>query len=295
MRVVPGLKDGASVSEAERLVADAFKLAGIEDAQVDARLLIGHALHLDRARLIAQSERILEAREITVISALAARRLKREPVSRIFGRKEFWSLPLRVTPDVLVPRPETETVIEAALDFIVRGGLRMEKLRILDIGTGSGALLLALLQEIPNATGIGSDASAAALNIARANAAQCGLEHRCNFVVCDIASGLQGPFDLVVSNPPYIAHDEIASLAPEVRNYDPHIALDGGVDGLAAYRAVAAEAQRLLAPGGRMFVELGAGQEAAVRALFTNAGLSVGAARKDLTGIPRVLGIGHLP
>ena len=295
MRIVPGLKDGVSVAEAMQLVTNAFKLAGIEEAQADTRLLIGHALHLDRARLIAQSDRILEAREISVISALAARRLKHEPVSRIRGQKEFWDLLLQVTPDVLVPRPETETVVEAALDFVVRGGLRMEKLRILDIGTGSGALLLALLHELPNAIGTGTDVSAAALDIARVNAAQYGLESRCNFVVCDIAAGVQGPFDLVVSNPPYIAHDEIASLAPEVRNYDPEIALDGGDDGLAGYSAIASQVRRLLAPGGRLFVELGAGQEAAVRALFTNAGLSAGAARQDLAGIPRVIGAGLPP
>jgi release factor glutamine methyltransferase len=289
------LKDGASVSEALNLLAQAFRTAGIEDADVDARLLVGHALHLDRARLIAQSDRILEAREINVINALAARRLKREPVSRILGQKEFWSIALAVTPDVLVPRPETETVVEGALDFVVRGGLRMEKLRILDIGTGSGALLLALLRELPNATGTGTDISTAALKVARENAARCGVEGRCTFVVCDIASVVEGPFDLLVSNPPYIAHEEIMSLAPEVKNYDPMVALDGGDDGLAAYRAIAADAQRLLAPGARMFVELGAGQEAAVRDLFTNVGLTAGIVRTDLAGIPRVLGAGFVP
>ena len=295
MRIVAGLKDGVSVSEAVQLVANAFRLAGLEDAQVDARLLIGHALHLDRTRLVTQSDRVLEARELSVISALAARRLKHEPVSRIRGQKEFWGLSLQVTPGVLVPRPETETVVEAALDFVVRGGLRMEKLRILDIGTGSGALLLALLRELPNAIGTATDVSSTAMEVARANAAQCGLESRCSFIVCDIAAGVQGPFDLVVSNPPYIAHDEIASLAPEVRDYDPQVALDGGGDGLAGYRAIASEARRLLASGGRLFVELGAGQETAVRALFTNAGLTVGAARKDLAGIPRVIGVGPAP
>jgi release factor glutamine methyltransferase len=289
------LKDGASVSEAIGLLAQAFHTAGIEAADVDGRLLVGHALHLDRARLIAQSDRILETREINVISALAARRLKREPVSRILGQKEFWSIALAITPDVLVPRPETETVVEGALDFVVRGGLRMEKLRILDIGTGSGALLLALLRELPNATGIGTDISTGALKVARENAARCGVEGRCTFVVCDIASVVEGPFDLLVSNPPYIAHNEIASLAPEVKNYDPTVALDGGDDGLAAYRAIAADAKRLLAPGARMFVELGAGQEAAVRDLFTNAGLIAGIARTDLAGIPRVLGAGFVP
>ena len=283
------------MSEAISLLAQAFRTAGIEAADVDARLLVGHALHLDRARLIAQSDRILEAREINVISALAARRLKREPVSRILGQKEFWSIALAITPDVLVPRPETETVVEGALDFVVRGGLRMEKLRILDIGTGSGALLLALLRELPNATGTGTDISTGALKVARENAARCGVEGRCTFVVCDIASVVEGPFDLLVSNPPYIAHNEITSLAPEVKNYDPTVALDGGDDGLAAYRAIAADAKRLLAPGARMFVELGAGQEAAVRDLFTNVGLIAGIARTDLAGIPRVLGAGFVP
>ena len=295
MRTIPGLKDGASVSEAIRLVAQAFRPAGIEEADADARLLIGHALHLDRTRLIAQSDRILEAREIATMSVLAARRLKHEPVSRILGQKEFWSLALAVTPDVLVPRPETETIVEAALDYVVRGGLRMERLRILDIGTGSGALLLALLHELPHATGIGTDVSEAALQVAQTNAAKFGFGTRCNFVACDIASHIQGSFDLVISNPPYVVHDEIATLAPEVREYDPMVALDGGDDGLTAYRAITADAERLLAPGGRLFVELGAGQEAAVRALFTNAGLTVGTARKDLAGIPRVLGAGFVP
>jgi release factor glutamine methyltransferase len=280
------------VSEALRLVAQALRPAAMEEAEVDARVLVGHALDLDRARLIAQSDRILEDREIIVISALAARRLRHEPVSRILGKKEFWSLGLTITPDVLVPRPETETVVEGALDFVVRGGLRMEKLHVLDIGTGSGALLLALLHELPNAAGTGTDVSTAALQVARENAEYWGFKARSNFVICDIASGVEGAFDLVVSNPPYIAHDEIASLAPEVRDYDPRVALDGGEDGLAAYRAIAGEAKRLLAPGGRLFVELGSGQEEAVRALFTNAGLAVGIARKDLAGIPRVLGVG---
>jgi release factor glutamine methyltransferase len=295
VRIIPGLKDGASLSDALQLVAQTFRAAGIEDADVDARVLAGHALHLDRARLISQSDRVLEAREVNAISGLAGRRLKREPVSRILGRKEFWSLPLAVTPDVLVPRPETETVVEGALDFVVRGGLRMEKLRILDIGTGSGALLVALLNELPNATGIGTDISRAALETARINITQFSFEGRCSLIACDMAAGVQGQFDLVVSNPPYIARGDIASLAPEVRDYDPIMALDGGDDGLAAYRSISADAKRLLAQGGRLFVELGAGQEPAVRELFTNAGLAVGVARNDLAGTPRVLGAGFVP
>jgi len=292
---MPGLKAGVSVSEALHHVARSFSMGGIEEADADARALIGHALHLDRARLIAQSDRILEAREVTVISALAARRMRREPVSRILGRKEFWSLQISITPDVLVPRPETETVVEAALDFVIRSGLRLEKLQILDIGTGSGALLLALLNELPNAIGTGTDVSAAALDVARANAVRCRLESRCNFVISNIATGIEGPFDLIVSNPPYIAHDEIVTLAPEVRDYDPQVALDGGGDGLDVYRSIANDAKRILAPGGRLFVELGVGQDEHVRLLFTKAGLNLGTPRRDLAGIPRVLGAGLAP
>ena len=295
MRIIPGLKDGASVSEALQLIAQTFRAAGIDDADVDARVLAGHALHLDRARLVSQSDRVLEAREVNAISGLAARRLKREPVSRILGRKEFWSLALAITSDVLVPRPETETVVEGALDFVVRNGLRMEKLRILDIGTGSAALLVALLNELPNATGIGTDISRAALEAAQINVAQFGFESRSSLIACDMAAGVQGQFDLVVSNPPYIARGQIASLAPEVRDYDPMMALDGGDDGLTAYRSISADAKRILAQGGRLFVEMGAGQEPAVRELFTNAGLVVGIARNDLAGTPRVLGAGFVP
>ena len=295
MRIIPGLKDGASVSEALQIIAQTFRAAGIDDADVDARVLAGHALHLDRARLVSQSDRVLEAREVNAISGLAARRLKREPVSRILGRKEFWSLALAITSDVLVPRPETETVVEGALDFVVRNGLRMEKLRILDIGTGSGALLVALLNELPNATGIGTDISRAALEAAQINVAQFGFESRSSLIACDMAAGVQGQFDLVVSNPPYIARGQIASLAPEVRDYDPMMALDGGGDGLTAYRSISADAKRILAQGGRLFVEMGAGQEPAVRELFTNAGLVVGIARNDLAGTPRVLGAGFVP
>jgi release factor glutamine methyltransferase len=289
VRVIPGLKAGASIEEAVRLMAQSFKLAGIEQPDVDARLLLGHALRLGRAQLLTQNDRLLEARETDAMSALAARRLKREPVARILGHKEFWSLPLAVTADVLVPRPETETVVETALDLLARDGTTLEMLRILDIGTGSGALLLALLKELPKAIGLGADISQAALDVARANAERCGLKDRCTFMNADIAEGINGEFDLVVSNPPYVARGDIATLQPEVRDYEPTVALDGGADGLDAYRALAAQVPRLLRPGGRLIVELGAGQEAAVAALFTKAGLRVRAARKDLAGIPRAL------
>jgi len=289
MRIIPGLKDGASIEEAVRLVAQMFKLAGIDEALVDARVLIGHALKLSRAQLLSQADRLLEAREVNAISALAARRLQHEPVSRILGHREFWDLDLYVSPDVLVPRPETETIVEAALDTVLHAGARQEKLRILDIGTGTGALLLALLQELPNAVGIGSDISERAIAVARGNAERNGLAPRARFVVCNMADGIEGPFDLVVSNPPYIPHAEIATLMPEVRDYDPSLALDGGTDGLDAYRAIARDAQRLLAPHAPVVVELGIGQESAVTALFQQAGLTVTPARADLAGIARAL------
>ena len=278
-----------TIAAARHALADKFRLAGIDSAEADARLLMAHALGVDRAELIANGERALTVDQAEAIDALAARRLKREPVARIFGHKEFWSLSLQIDPAVLVPRPETETVVEAALDAVARDARQLAQLRILDIGTGSGALLLALLSELPNAVGTATDISAAALDVARANAECSGLAGRCTFIACDIAAGVPGPFDLIVSNPPYVVHGEIASLPPEVRDYDPALALDGGADGLDAYRAIAAQARGPLAPGGKLIVELGAGQEAAVRALFTKAGLAAAAVLNDLAGIPRAL------
>lgn len=279
-----------SITSARQAMTAAFTEAGIDSADADARLLIAHALDIDRATLTTHGHRVLTLEELEKIELLAARRLKREPVAYILGRKEFWSLSLAVTPDVLVPRPETETVVELVLDVVVNDALRMEKLRILDIGTGSGALLLALLSELENAVGTGTDISEAALSVARGNAERNGLAERCHFVASDLIAGLAGQFDIVVSNPPYVARGDIATLGPDVRDHEPKVALDGGNDGLDFYRAIAAQARGLLAPGGRLVVELGAGQEPAVRALFTKAGLSADmTVRHDLAGIPRAL------
>ena len=280
---------GPTVAAKRHAVTDTLRQAGIESPDIDARLLIGHALGLDRTALMINGDRHLRTDEVVAIDALAARRLRHEPVSRILGRKEFWSLPLDVSDAVLVPRPDTETVVEAALDCIARDNLRLAPLRILDIGTGSGALLLALLTELKNGNGVATDISPAAIAVARGNAERLGLSPRCTFVVCDIAGGVTGPFDLIVSNPPYIAHADIAALDPEVRDHDPALALDGGIDGLDAYRAIASQAIHLLAPCGRLIVELGAGQEPAVRDLFSKAGLTVSGVRADLAGIPRAL------
>lgn len=290
MAVIPGFKAGVSLQDACDMMAAAFRARGIESAQADARILAADALGLTRAQLVSQSDRRLAPGEIEEISLRAARRLNREPVSRIVGYREFWGLRLAITPSVLDPRPDTETVIETALDWIATRGLRNERLRILDIGTGSGALLLALLAELPRACGIATDRSIAALGVANTNAARLGFADRCVMVACNYADAIRGPFDLVVSNPPYISAEEIGSLDPEVREHDPVMALDGGADGFDAYRAIASDGLRLLAPRGRLILELGQGQADAVTAIVKDAGLSVESLpRRDLAGIQRAL------
>lgn len=288
---MPALHD-LTIAQARRALTAAFAARGIDSAEADARLLLGAALGLDYAALVARGDAVMRPEQAAAAEAFAARRLAHEPVARILGHKEFWSLPLKVTHAVLVPRPETETVIELALDYVVAGGLRDERLRVLDIGTGSGALLIALLSELPRATGIGTDISLEALDVARTNAAATGLESRTLFAAGHYGEAAAGPFDIVVSNPPYIAQGDIANLAPDVRDYDPHLALDGGKDGLDAYRAITGDAKRLLKPGGRLIMELGAGQARSVTALIEAAGLRERALRNDLAGIPRVIAAG---
>jgi len=278
-----------SVAEARRALARAFADASLDAPELDARLLISHALGLDHAGIVTAADRILDYSERQRVDAAATRRLGREPVARILGVKEFWSLPFRVTPAVLVPRPETETVIETALELIDTGGPRGRALRLADIGTGSGALLLALLHELPGAHGVGTDRSIDALEVAAENAVRLRLASRAGFVICDFGTALAGAFDLVVSNPPYVASHDIAGLAPEVRDHDPTLALDGGPDGLAAYRMIAADAARLLASGGHLLVEVGAGLAAAAAGLFSGTDLVVVSMPTDLAGIPRVL------
>jgi release factor glutamine methyltransferase len=276
-----------SVAGARRALASAFRTAGLETPELDARLLVGHALGLDHADLAAQSDRIVGGEEAERIRTFAARRMAREPVARILGCKEFWSLPFVVAPAVLVPRPETETLVEAALTVLdAEPGRRP---RIADLGTGSGALLLALLHELRGAEGVGTDVSPAALDLARENAKRLGLAQRATFVACDFGAALGGGFDLVVSNPPYVAQREWRRLAPEVRNHDPKLALDGGPDGLAAYRRIAADAQRLLAPGAHIILELGTGTADPVAAIFAAQGLAIRAARPDFSAVPRAL------
>lgn len=281
--------DGArTAAEVRRALTAKFHAAGLDSPDLDSRILIGHALGLDHAALAAAATRRLGADEESAIAAMADRRLAGEPVARILGYKEFWSLPLRVDAATLVPRPETETVVEAALAAVDADGPRARNLRIADLGTGSGALVLALLSELPNTFGVGTDTSTKALVVARDNARRLA-QTRARFVACNMAAALRGPFDAIVSNPPYIASGDIATLAPDVRDFDPHLALDGGTDGLDFYRAIAAAAPALLAPGGALVVELGIGQAEPVAHLFAAAGLAPSPARPDLSGTPRAL------
>jgi release factor glutamine methyltransferase len=277
------------IAAVRRDLAARFRAGGIDSPDLDARLIVGHVLGLDHASLVRDGERGLCRADIAGIEALAARRLAGEPVARLTGVKEFWGLPFQLTPAVLVPRPETETVVETALARFDRDGARSRRLRIADLGTGSGAILIALLHELPAAWGIGTDCDAAALATARLNAGRLGVAARASFVACDFGAALAGGADLVVANPPYIATDDIAALASEVRDFDPGGALDGGPDGLRAYRAIAADARRLLAPGAHLVMEIGAGQAGAVLALAAAAGLGAIAVAPDLAGIGRVV------
>ncbi|ABD04784.1 modification methylase, HemK family [Rhodopseudomonas palustris HaA2] len=277
-----------SVAEARRALGRRLKDAGIESAELDARLLIGEATGLDLTGLIVQAERVLTLDEAERLDAFAVRRLAGEPVARILGVREFWGLALRLSDDTLVPRPDTETVVEAALDHL-RAEARARPL-ILDLGTGSGAILLALLSECPDAFGVATDISLGALRAARANAAALGLADRAGFVACDYAAALGGSFDLIVSNPPYIPASAIAALDVEVREHDPRRALDGGEDGLDAYRRIIPEAARLLGRGGALVVEIGQGQGDDVAALMRASGLAVPEPpRRDLGGVFRAV------
>jgi release factor glutamine methyltransferase len=276
------------VADCRRAWTGEFRARGIDSPELDARVLIGHALGLDHAALAAHADQPLSAEQQSAIAALARRRLAHEPVARITGTKEFWSLPLRVTGATLVPRPETETIVTAALRALDRRGPRSRAWRIADIGTGSGAIVLALLSELPNAFAVGTDISAAALAVARDNTDRLHVS-RAAYVVCDMASALSGPFDLIISNPPYIATTDLDQLAPEVRLFDPRVALDGGADGLHWYRALAATAAPLLARDGILVVELGKDQAEPVAALMAAAGLAPIAPQPDLNGVPRAL------
>jgi release factor glutamine methyltransferase len=269
-----------------RAAATRLKAAGIEAPMREARLLLGHAAGLGQSTLIGWPERGVEDEAAARFQALVERRLAREPVARILGRREFWSLDFAVTAATLDPRPDTETMIEAVLDHLPD---RNAALRIVDFGTGTGCILLALLSELPNARGLGVDKSAAAAAVAAGNARALGLAARAGFMVGDWVAAIAGRIDLAVSNPPYIPSAEIARLDPEVALYDPRAALDGGEDGLDPYRVLVPGCARILNPGGLAAFETGAGQTDYVAALCRTNGLQLLEIRPDLAGIGRIV------
>jgi len=263
-----------------------LKDAGVDGPVIDARLLVEAAAGATRTDIIAEPKRPLTTEQEQILEDYIARRERREPVSHILGRKGFWKIMVQVTADVLTPRPDTETLVELALRHFPEG----RPFSLLDLGVGSGAILLAILAERPAAKGLGVDVSEEALAVARENAANLGLAGKVALLRGDWTQGLgEASFDLVVSNPPYIPSQDIAGLQPEVSQYEPRLALDGGADGLDAYRILAPEILRVVKPGGRFLVEIGFDQSKAVEALFKAAGGGEVETFKDLSNKDRVV------
>jgi release factor glutamine methyltransferase len=292
--LIPRLTLEASTARSDALASleQTFEACGIEDPAREARVSLCAASGLSPVALIVDPRQALGP-AASRVQEVAARRAAGEPLSRILGKREFWGLALAITPQVLDPRPETETIVEAALSIF--GDRRHEALRILDLGVGSGALLCALLTEFGAALGLGVDFSADAADVARTNLEACRLSPRSEIQVGDWTRALDGPFELIVSNPPYIATADLLGLPREVRDFDPWLALDGGSDGLAAYRRILPESRRLLAPGGWLLAELGANQAADVTAIANQCGFSDVTLHQDLAGLDRVLAVCFSP
>jgi release factor glutamine methyltransferase len=280
---------GLSLGEAHAAAARLLGQAKIETPELDARLLVCHAAGLSHEAYVAGFDRALASNAAARFGAFVGRRLGGEPVSRIIGSREFYGRPFRIDASTLDPRPDTETLIEAALTLADRE----RRLTILDLGTGTGCILITLLAELSPASGVGVDTSLPALEMARTNAEALGVANRASFLASDWLEAVSGTFDLLVSNPPYLSAADMAELAREVRDHDPREALDGGPDGLAAYRSIAPQLRKALRPGGIALFEIGPSQVDAVLRLLTEAGLAVGDERwlwRDLAGHPRVVG-----
>jgi release factor glutamine methyltransferase len=273
--------------------AAVLREAGMETPELDARLLLCHAACMTHEGLIARGREQLDPEAGARLEGVLVRRLKHEPVSRITDTREFYGREFLIGPETLDPRPDTETLIEAALVHAEARGGHDRPLSILDLGTGTGCILLTLLAELPKARGLGTDISQAALALAAQNAVRHGVADRARFIAADWLDAVDGEFDLIVANPPYLAADEMGRVAPAVALYDPPVALYGGPDGLAAYRRIAGRAGRVLARTGKLLVEIGPTQAQEVADIFRAAGLEVGAVRQDLAGRPRLVVAGR--
>ncbi|MFH5926615.1 peptide chain release factor N(5)-glutamine methyltransferase [Roseomonas xinghualingensis] len=282
----PGETIGAFLCQAGQVL----RAAAVETPRLEARMLLAHAMGCRQEDLLRDPRAPVPAKAQARFREILDARARNLPMAYLLGHAGFWTLDLLSTPATLIPRGDTETLVEVALDaFPDRAAIS----RVLDLGTGTGALLLAVLSECPGAFGVGVDRSAEAAALARANAARNGLAGRVAVLAGDWAAALEGRFDLILSNPPYIESAAIPGLMPEVALHEPALALDGGPDGLDAYRTLAAELPRLLAPRGRAVLELGQGQQPAVEALMRKAGLHPLECRADLGGIPRALLLGR--
>jgi release factor glutamine methyltransferase len=282
-----------TVTRAVRDVALTLRSAGVEDPGADARRLVAAVLGLSAAELLSRPERPLSGEEAERLRGYAERRSRREPVSRILGTRDFYGRSFALSPATLDPRPDSETLVEAALDIVRSAGRMTAPLRLIDIGTGSGCLLLTLLCELPHAWGVGTDISEEALAIARGNAGRLGVADRAAWLAADVLDGIAGVFDLLISNPPYIRTDEIVGLDPEVRVFDPRAALDGGVDGLRLYRRIAAGIPAAV-PDGWAVLEVGHDQAEAVGELLvsgTNADRRELRSYRDVTGRRRCVAV----
>lgn len=277
--------EAASLLTAWRAARARLEAAGVDSPALDARMLLEYATGVSRHDILTDPYRALTADQQLAFEALLQRREAREPVSHITGRRAFWTLELAVSGAVLTPRPETEFLVQAVLQRTLVDA----PLHVLDLGLGSGAILLAILQERPLAHGTGVELSPAALEVARANAAALGLESRSVFIEGRFAAAPRGPYDFIVSNPPYIRSGDIGGLQPEVRDFEPHLALDGGADGLDAFRELAPLLKTRLKPGGLAVLELGLGQAEAVEEIMTAEGLALELALNDFERRPRVL------
>ncbi len=267
--------------------------AGIADAALDARILVEDLTGTSCTDLLSRPDTVVPPDAAARLSAALARRIAGEPVHRILGAREFYGLRLTLAPDTLEPRPDTETLVDVALPHLARAADRAGSARLLDLGTGTGAVALSLLSAEPRAQAVATDIAPGALAAARANAVSLGLAERAAFVLSDWFDQVTGRFDIIVSNPPYIPSAEIESLAREVREHDPRRALDGGVDGLDPYRIIARGCDAHLAPGGVVAVEIGAGQGPDVTGIFAAQGYRLLENRRDLAGHERALAFGR--
>lgn len=277
------------LQEAWQVVREAFAAAGIDDAGLEAMLLVEHVTGLGRIDRVTRPKTVLTAEQLEELNALATRRVGGEPVYRIIGKREFFGLELALSPETLEPRPDTEILVERVIRLARECAARKGSCKLLDIGTGTGAVALAVLANVPQAEAVGTDIAAGALETAVRNAAAHGLDRRFRALHSIWFSKISGRYDVIASNPPYIRTKDIATLAPEVRDHDPVTALDGGEDGLEAYRRIAAGSRNFLSPGGRVALETGYDQKEAVSALFVESGYRLVDSGNDLGGNHRVL------